>query len=230
MQSLKGCVVLWIVGIALAFVIIVLSLGAFARGSRSPESFRYRITVEVETSQGPVSGSAVRQLSFSKTMNGGNLAHVTGEAVVLDLPRGQTLFALLVGTNGNADHASQAMWHLFRELDQDVIELWPELPQINNPRIPTPVPMLVTFGDIAEPTSVELVDPNNLAANFGPGVELKRVAVEKTIGPVTTQLSERLRWLSEHPEPRLDPEYLGSTNPNLSQRLWHGDFRRGTSK
>ena len=87
-------------------------------------------------------------------------------------------------------------------------------------------PMLVTFGDLSDPTSVANVDPEHLAATFGEGVRLKRITVELTDDAVTTAIEERLGWLSEYPEPRLDPNYRRSTNPNLSQSLWHGDFRK----
>ncbi|WP_298303280.1 hypothetical protein [uncultured Erythrobacter sp.] len=187
------------------------------------------MTVEVDTSQGPVSGSAVRQLRFSKTMNGGNLAHVTGEAVALDLPGGKTLFALLVGTNGNADHASQAMWHLFRELDQDVIELWPEVPQINNPRIPTPVPMLVTFADQSVSASVKRLDPEDFEPVLGSGVVLKRITIARTTAPVTKEIGDLLDWLSTHPEPSLSPGH-DQRDFSLPATLKHGAFRQGTTK
>ncbi len=87
--------------------------------------------------------------------------------------------------------------------------------------------MLVTFGDLDDPTSVEEVDPDDLGATFGEGNSLRRITVQITDDPVTTGIEKRLEWLSEYPEPRLDPEYRGSTNPNLSQSLWHGDFRKG---
>lgn len=55
-------------------------------------------------------------------------------------------------------------------------------------------PMLVTFGDIADPTGEKLVDPGDLAAGFGPGGgRLKSVALgvmaegvtEGVLGPAT---------------------------------------------
>jgi hypothetical protein len=45
-------------------------------------------------------------------------------------------------------------------------------------------PLLVTFGDIADPKSVALVDPTNLAASFGPGVRLTSVMLARGIGAV----------------------------------------------
>ena len=46
-------------------------------------------------------------------------------------------------------------------------------------------PVLVTFGDLNDPTSIKQVDPNDLAASFGPGYALKKVQLEITSEPVT---------------------------------------------
>ncbi|MGL6211101.1 MAG: hypothetical protein ACRC14_14875, partial [Paracoccaceae bacterium] len=48
----------------------------------------------------------------------------------------------------------------------------------------------VTFADISDPASVELVDPENLAASFGPGVRLKSVVLEVTDEGVTEGVVE----------------------------------------
>jgi len=53
-------------------------------------------------------------------------------------------------------------------------------------------PMLVTFGDLDDPASVERVDPDDLAAIFGEGVALKRITVQLTDDPVTTGTRMRL--------------------------------------
>lgn len=59
-------------------------------------------------------------------------------------------------------------------------------------------PMLVTFGDIADPASVTLVDPGDLAASFGPGVKLKAVTLDVTDEPVTLGRVEGvLGWLDQ---------------------------------
>jgi hypothetical protein len=55
--------------------------------------------------------------------------------------------------------------------------------------------MLVTFGDLADPTSVARVDPDDLASTFGEGVRLRRITVELTDDLVTTGIEKRLGWL-----------------------------------
>ena len=59
------------------------------------------------------------------------------------------------------------------------------------------LPILVTFGDITDPTSVQRVDPTDLAASFGPSVDLKAVTLEITDEPVTMGQIERLPFWSD---------------------------------
>src|SRR4051812_42566362 len=75
-----------------------------ALGSCAPHySARYQMIVEVETPQGIVTASAVRAVSLSASvpiaipLPGEDRPHwrERGEAVAVDLPNGQTLFALM---------------------------------------------------------------------------------------------------------------------------------------
>lgn len=59
-------------------------------------------------------------------------------------------------------------------------------------------PMLVTFADEADPRSVTLVDPDDLAASFGEGVSLKRLTAELTDDEVTMGIEKRLIWLPNY--------------------------------
>lgn len=55
--------------------------------------------------------------------------------------------------------------------------------------------MLVTFGDLADPTTMAEVDPDDLTKTFGEAVSLKRITVQITDDPVTTGIEMRLGWL-----------------------------------
>ena len=81
------------------------------------------------------------------------------------------------------------------------------------------------FRDIRDLKSVEKVDPDNLAASFGKGVTLKRITVQLTEDPVTTDIGKRLPWLGDT-ELGLDNDFAPTTNATLAQRLAHSDFRR----
>jgi hypothetical protein len=57
---------------------------------------------------------------------------------------------------------------------------------------------LVTFGNISDPTSVQQVDPDDLAATFGAGYALRAVTLEITGEPVTIGVVEGvLGWLHD---------------------------------
>ena len=182
-------------------------------GCGSIHTQRYRMTVEVETPQGLCSGSAVREISHRapSTLPIPSLAedrpswHLRGEAVAVDLPGGQTLFALLSSGDGVVDYAGRDIWFLFRELGGEKIVLWPNPPTTKRPMIADPLPMLVRFADITDPASVEKVDPDNLAAAFGPSVKLRRISVELTDDAVSTGIDRRFIWLDQLEKYRTDP-------------------------
>ena len=200
-------------------------------------TIHYRLTVEVETPQGLRSGSSVIEVKLTETGEDywanpearGQSAKLRGEAVAVDLPDGRVLFTLL----RSEDMVDAAAWWPFRIAANPGIT--GEYSSIRNAEemqrsgasgeLPRgSYPMLVTFGDLADPTSVEKVDPDDLTATFGEGVNLKRITVQLTDDPVTIGIEERLNWLGKYPEPSLDPSH--SLNDwGLPATLKHGDFR-----
>ncbi len=53
-------------------------------------------------------------------------------------------------------------------------------------------PLLVTFDDLSDPSTIKQVDPDNLAASFGPSVRLKSLTLERTRERVTDWPIEEL--------------------------------------
>ena len=84
----------------------------------------------------------------------------------------------------------------------------------NEERVFADWPMLVTFRDVRDPTSVERVDPAALDKSFGPGVRLRRITVAVTDDPVTTGIEKRLGWL-----PKFWDRMLDGSKINNSQAL-----------
>jgi len=191
-----------------SFLTIAASLGtSLGLGGCGGESFsyRYRLSIEVDTPEGVKRGSGVLKVwaAISYSITGKHLGGDTnGEAVAVDLgPRG-LLFALLKreGRSGRLDELSgdvmlraglttyenETYVHFTREVAaiRGVIEVLPE-----------ELPMLVRFRDIADPATVEKVDPEHLDVSFGAGVRLKRATIEITSDPVTTGIEKRLGWL-----------------------------------
>lgn len=184
---------------------------------RAPD-YRYRLTVEVETPEGLKTGSSVIEVRQSLMRPGsdpgagvGVSRKVRGEAVAVDLPGGQTLYALLRSEN-NVEWASRVyvllapkpeknepfVDQLDNVLELEGVQVLPRMWRANvlqGER--SAYPQMVTFADEADPTSIVRVDPDDLAASFGQGVRLKRITAELTDDAVTTGIEERLEWVNE---------------------------------
>ncbi len=188
--------------LALPFVLVLTGCGV------KQETFRYRLTVEVETPDGLRSGSSVIEVVVRETGDDGLTlpeargirARLRGEVVAVELPDSRVLFALLRSQN-NVDAAK---WWPYAAVDTRQFE--GEYSGIRRTRLMKEQqaggdlpfdnrPMLVTFADLDDPTSVARVDPDDLAASFGEGVTLRRITVQLTDDPVTSGIEERLGWL-----------------------------------
>ena len=201
-------------------------------------SLRYKLALEVETPEGLKTGASVVQLSVRHItaidVGGSFPREIRGEAVAVDLGRRGLLFALLSAdgdrkTSKSAENIAQAA--LGFKGGNETLLPWIDSAQAAKLKAAVPaefLPMLVTFRDIADPKTVERVDPNNLAAAFGPGVTLKRATLEITDEPITTGIEKRLGWLEGgYPEKRLIPASGGPVGNVPAEYLsTHASFRR----
>jgi len=177
------------------------------------ESYRQKMTIEVETPQGPVSASSVTAVvqGLAKAVlghpGGRGYARLTGEAVVLEVAPGRYLFALLDGQAMLAQQVFAAEIGLDREpAARPEMAVWLDrLARLRMSReLPQKLyPLLVTFADIADPKTVRRVEPDNLAASFGPGVRLRAITLEITDEKVTEGRVEAVLGWFEFPN--IDP-------------------------
>lgn len=204
----KVLVVAAIVAVLIALVWAVVTAGTY--------SWRQKLTITVETLAGEVSASSVSAVSWRKhwiRWDGMGWSYdLTGEAVVVEVTPGRYLFALLggpekteyIGLVAAASIAGRELQRIDGALFDEVRDKRDRAAGV----ITVPeyqYPMLVTFGDIADPGSVRLVDPDDLAASFGPGVRLKAVTLEVTEEAVTEGVVEGvLGWLSAIRPNKLD--------------------------
>lgn len=197
-------------------------------------TYRYKLTVEVNTPEGVKSGSSVIEVdthiaSENAFPTPGLLSFkVRGEAVAVDLPNGQTVFALLRSetdvewaarvvphvapkVGGDGAERIKAQLTAIRSMEgfREVPRIWPKVAWIEER---SGYPMMVTFGDLDDPTSVEEVDPDDLSSSFGEGYALKRITVQVTDDPVTTGIEKRLGWVEKmlnHDTNQDGPFYAG---------------------
>ena len=175
----------------------------------SSASYRFRMTVEVETPQGLKTGSSVMEVRLTRGMaigdSSGVGSSVRGEAVVVDLPDGPLFVLLQVPDAGPPLQAIVPDALLGRrssgpdEVMADTAKLgstWFSEYKADLPRhrdngceqSDNGWPLMVRFRDLSDPKSVEKVDPE--------AIGVKRIVVETTSDDVTTGIEKRLGWLS----------------------------------
>jgi hypothetical protein len=220
-----------------ALIVVVLVGGNFGFNAMYPSAtIRYRLTLAVNTPEGIKTGSGVIEVTYAKAVRLlGSSAEITtgvkGEAVVVDLGKRGILFALL--KEGQSPRSAPE-WIVTKAFgfpgggigsppDTDIARLRTlrgkaELPSEE-------LPLLVRFRDIHDPTSVERVDPANLAASFGPGVRLARATIEITDDPVTTGIKKRLPSFGKGTG---YAEWFRRLPYNSPIRIGPADFYKGT--
>lgn len=165
--------------------------------------YRYALQAEVETPEGIRFGSSVIEVKWSYSS-----FTIKGEAVAVDLPNGQTLFVLLRSSssddwaayahewtnikappNLSADEANEIYWKMAAD-DRGTYPV--KRQRMVGPEEIDNYPYFVRFRDIRDPTSIERVDPDDLAATFGPGYRLKSLTAQFTDASVTTGIERKL--------------------------------------
>lgn len=181
------------------------------------EVLRHIVTVVIDTPVGQSAGSSVIETMIGEEpkifpQSDYIYSDVEGEAVTVRLPDGQLLFALLSAQDGNGADSYQLDLmrdavasdpDLLRQLGAELIDDWRRFRPLARKRElkailqPEDYPMLVTFSDLDDPTSVELVDPDDLAATFGEGISLQYMMVASTKARPTRGIEQTLPWLEK---------------------------------
>lgn len=194
-----------------------------------------RLTLVVNTPAGPKAASSVVACEATRRYGAlwlpeargmGDGRACQGEAVVLEVAPGRYLFALL------GDPSAFRVFFPGASKEKVVAKLVKLRETREVPRRFYPV--LVTFGDVSDPKTVMQVDPQDLAASFGPGVSLSAVTLEITEAPVTEGVVEGvLGWWCDYRtrQARLnDSTSIVVSSNELPDVLGAGAFRVGDCK
>jgi len=200
----------------------------FNQKERASGHWRYKMTVTVETPEGEISGSAVREMGNTtpriQMPDVGNPAKVRGEAVVVDMGERGVLFALISDESdnrfydafplpGRADGQGGSTAQGIRHHASLPVGTKGTL----NPAEWPGYPKLVTFTNMDDPKSVTLAQiwerpesgkltlkEDRMEELFGEGVKLKSIDLEITNEPVTLGVVDRhLSWLDKYKKKRL---------------------------
>lgn len=184
------------------------------------DTWRYKMTVVVDTPEGIKTGSAVREVARHRAINltpeSAPAVTLRGEAVTVNMDDRGILFALLKGADGNHDYGSGVILNVFPELLNTYLH---EGDDIQRRKILSPeqYPMMVRFKDLNNQKSIEPVYTRRESPginhvnikiekeklkdafdeNFGAGFELKEISIELTNDPVTWGIESLLPWLPD---------------------------------
>ena len=243
--------------ITVGVVVLLFAVGAYAMGELTTSgTWRYKMTVVVETPEGLKSGSAVREMSNSRSKIELDLpqathpAKITGEAVVVDLGERGILFALLNGYRYGPDHAKTILFDVFPSgqggNSAEGIKYYSNLRDAKAVLEAPDYPVLVMFRNINDPKSVEPVmrirggsgyvrreeykiKEDCFEELFGKGVRLKEITIEMTDEPVTWVVKNKLSWIDDYYESQFDGQRFNTIRSEypFANSLSSGAFSTG---
>jgi hypothetical protein len=177
---------------------------------------KYRLSVEVDTPEGPKSTSGVMSVHPDRSYSRGGSTRTKGDAVFVDLGRGKNLIAVLQhGENGGEiDGVNYIALRAYRAAGKNVS--FNDISRLTGvvPVSGALIPVLVTFTDSSDPNTARIVRPDALDVTFGKGFRLHGVSVEVVPNglwpldfggvfgePVTRGIEAKLPWWNGSEEP-----------------------------
>jgi hypothetical protein len=185
-------------------------------------TFRYRLTMEVETPDGLRTGSSVIEVRVDQlgpnsipNRNGADVI-ATGEAVSVDLPNRKTIYALLVSENNRSwaewvmisitpafsakynGRLAPRLEDMLNNRNKIVVPRYFPRQHPSQPKNVNFYPMFVTFDNQRDPSSVRMINPDDFSATLGKGIILKHLTVQLTDAPISEGITRRLPWLLTH--------------------------------
>jgi hypothetical protein len=166
-------------------LVVVLAMSLCLTSCGRTETYRYKLTLAVNTPDGLKRGTSVVEAVFFDVSipERGTMHKLRGEALYLDLgPGARPLIALLTkqlhpkygkDLRWTRDAGPEIKWlsRLYGLTpSEDYVDDLPRIAQARGSRRidPADLPDLVTFADINDPKSVIEVDPSDLQATLGP--------------------------------------------------------------
>jgi hypothetical protein len=241
----------------LAVLALVAAMAVALPGCGRTESYRYKLTLAVDTPDGVKRASSVVEALFWEiSIPDRGITHkLRGEALYLDLgPGARPLIALLTSylhpqhaeTDSGMRKAirwtrdggpgANILSELYGHSSPDFMDNVASIAHMRGPLkiIPAELPDLVTFADTDDPKSVMLVDPNDLQATLGANITWHEITLEITDERVTRKIETKLTWLPAYFDKnlRLDGSDHGIKSDLANRLSWFefdqsGDLQRG---
>ena len=188
---------------------------AWLAGCSKEVSYRYKLTLAVNTPNGVKRGASVGEVTYWQVSipAKGIAFKLNGEALYLDLGPGARPLIALLGSYLHQKDDKAAHWvrdagpgvGLMRRIydltpSENYLDDVPRIAQMRGAHKinPADLPDLVTFTDANDPKSVIEVDPNALQETLGPNVSWNEITLESTDEPVTKGIELKLPWIEAY--------------------------------
>jgi hypothetical protein len=167
-------------------------------------SYRYRLTLAIETGGKVHTGSSVIEIIWSGGPEIGDVGpyhpRIRGQAALVDLGSSGAILAALI--NGEsygpaADGALGALWIVPRAFGTNsALEHLPSLPHLTGQRKLTPDNMLrlIWFADISDPKTARKILPGEIPQLLGPHSRLVDSYIEITRDPLVIDIDKKIPW------------------------------------
>jgi hypothetical protein len=172
---------------------------------------KYRLTVEVATPAGTKAASGVLAVNPDRGYSNRGKTSTSGDAVFVDLGGGKNLVALLAHPDRtiDLDGINYVALRAYGEAGGQRLS-FNQMSKMTGtvPVTGALIPLLATFADPADPATMRILAPDNLAASLGPGIRLQGISAEVVpngfwpmdfggpLGePVTRGIKAKLPWL-----------------------------------
>lgn len=182
-------------------------------------SWRYRMTVNIQTPEGIKTASTVRELYFPPADKDiyvrDNKGIFRGEALEIDLGKRGVVFAIIEDPGNEIIQINSLFRTVFPFVGEptrkeDILKHYDQLKNVSGEVPPYRYPVFIHFGDLSDPKTVRTVyqrksgsirDMQNVeidkfAEIFGVGVSIKNIIIEMTDDNVQWKLHETLKWLN----------------------------------
>lgn len=218
--------------IFIILAIIILVPFAYCQIKYPSYTYRYKVTVEVETPQGLKTGSSVVEVHEQQAVKSlkiiwNDQMNIKGEGTIVDIAEGKTLFVLLNGAPSEGN--PHALIYSAIPIPKGYGRYDKYYANLKNAKGVLPrdkYPRMVYFEDINKPISVKEVNPDNMEEYFGKGVKIKQITVETTRDKLEWKMEGKLKWLREYDNKLFDGRTVNTTkaeNP-IANSLGSGDF------
>lgn len=199
-------------------------------------SWRYRMTVNIQTPEGMKTASTVRELYFPPADKDiyvpDNKGIFRGEALAIDLGKRGMVFAIVRDQGNEIIQINSLLRTVLPFVGEpsrleDVLDHYDRLKNVSGEMPPYRYPMFIHFRDLGDPQTVQTVyqrkpgsirdmqsvEIDRFAEIFGEGVYIKNIIIEMTEDNVQWKLHETLKWLNPQNHKTISRELGLSDSP-----------------